>query len=156
MLSLGDQTLWIDQFEQAGRAYPADSDAASLWFQHLVLAVDDMPGAYGRLHNITPISQKGPQLLPSASGGVQAFKFRVPDGHPLELLQVPDGKTPGAWRDRRRLGGQFGLDIDYSAISVADADGRKGHRSGTIGDHPAVLMTVQLHVDAKHEPCHIS
>jgi len=122
MLSLGDQALWVDQFEQAGRAYPADSDAASLWFQHLALVVDDMPGAYGRLHDITPISQDGPQQLPSASGGVQAFKFRDPDGHPLELLQFPAGKTPGVWRDRRRLGGQIGLGIDHSAISVADAE----------------------------------
>ncbi len=38
----------------------------------------------------------------------------------------------------------------------AGVDGRKGHRSGTIGDQPAVLMTVQLHVDSKHEPCHMS
>ena len=121
MLSLGDQILWIDQFEQVGRAYPADSDAASPWFQHFALVVDDMPGAYGRLHGITPISQEGPQQLPGASGGVQAFKFRDPDGHPLELLQFPVGKTPSAWRDRRRLGGQIGLGIDHSAISVADA-----------------------------------
>ncbi len=34
-------------------------------------------------------------------------------------------------------------------------DGRKGHRSGTIGDEPAVLMTVQLHVDPNNEPCHL-
>ncbi len=122
MLSLGDQILWIDQFEQAGRAYPADSDAASLWFQHLTLVVDDIHGAYGRLRDITPISHGGPQLLPASSGGVQAFKFRDPDGHPLELLHFPDRKTPGAWRDRRRLEGQIGLDIDHSAISVADAE----------------------------------
>jgi len=122
VLSLGDQTLWIDQFEQPGRPYPADSDAASLWFQHLALVVDDMNSAYGRLHGIAPISQGGPQLLPVASGGVQAFKFRDPDGHPLELLQFPGGKTPEAWRDRRRLDGQIGLGIDHSAISVADAE----------------------------------
>jgi hypothetical protein len=35
-----------------------------------------------------------------------------------------------------------------------DAQGRKGHRSGTIGDEPAVLMTVQLHVDHVPKPCH--
>ncbi len=122
MLSLGDQTLWIDQFEQVGRAYPADGDAASLWFQHLALVVDDMHSAYGRLRGITPISQEGPQLLPAASGGVQAFKFRDPDGHPLELLQFPDGKTPAAWQNRRGLGGQIGLGIDHSAISVADEE----------------------------------
>jgi hypothetical protein len=27
---------------------------------------------------------------------------------------------------------------------VADADGHKGHRSGTVGDEPAVLMIVQM------------
>ncbi len=122
VLSLGDQILWIDQYEQPGRPYPADSDAASLWFQHLALVVDDIHRAHGCLRGITPISQGGPQLLPSSSGGVQAFKFRDPDGHPLELLRFPAGKTPAAWRDRRRLDGQIGLGIDHSAISVADAE----------------------------------
>ena len=89
--------------------------------QHLALVVDDMHSAYGRLRGITRISQEGPQLLPSSSGGVQAFKFGGPDGHSLELLQFPDGKTPGVWRDRRRLNGQIGLGIDHLAISVADA-----------------------------------
>lgn len=121
MLSLGDQTLWIDQFEQPGRPYSGDSNAASLWFQHLALVVEDIHSAYGRLRGIAPISQEGPQLLPSSSGGAQAFKFRDPDGHPLELLQFPGGGTPGAWRNRRRLDGQIGLGIDHSAISVADA-----------------------------------
>ncbi len=122
VLSLGDQTMWIDQFDQAGRAYPPDSDAASLWFQHLALVVDDMHTAHDRLRGITSISQGGPQQLPSSSGGVQAFKFRDPDGHPLELLQFPDGKMPDVWRDRRRLDGQIGLGIDHSAVSVADVD----------------------------------
>ncbi len=35
-----------------------------------------------------------------------------------------------------------------------DAEGRDGHRSGTIGDEPAVLMTVQLHVAPVSRPCH--
>lgn len=74
VLSLGDQKLWIDQYEQPGRPYPADSDAASLWFQHLALVVDDIQRAYVCLRSITPISQGGPQLLPSSSGGVQAFQ----------------------------------------------------------------------------------
>jgi hypothetical protein len=33
-------------------------------------------------------------------------------------------------------------------------EGRKGHRSGTIGDEPAVLMTVRLHVLPVRKPCH--
>ena len=36
-----------------------------------------------------------------------------------------------------------------------DAEGRKGHRSGTLGDQPAVLMTVQLHVPPVRQPCHL-
>ena len=32
---------------------------------------------------------------------------------------------------------------------TTDAAGRKGHRSGTVGDQPAVLMTVQLHVQPR-------
>ncbi len=36
-----------------------------------------------------------------------------------------------------------------------DAQGRLGHRSGTIGDAPAVLMTVQLHVPPVHRPGHL-
>ena len=122
VMSLGRQTISIDQFEQAGRPYPADSDAASLWFQHLALVVPDMGEAFARLHDVVPISQGGPQQLPSSSGGVQAFKFRDPDGHPLELLQFPGDKTPSAWKVDQKLPGQIGLGIDHSAVSVADAD----------------------------------
>jgi hypothetical protein len=39
---------------------------------------------------------------------------------------------------------------------TADAQGRKGHKSGTIGDQPAVLMTVQLHVPPVKRPCHLT
>jgi hypothetical protein len=49
--------------------------------------------------------------------------------------------------------GEFSFGEDQNCSE--GADGRKGHRSGTIGDQPAVLMTVQLHVDPRREPCHI-
>ena len=35
-----------------------------------------------------------------------------------------------------------------------DVQGRKGHRSGTVGGQPAVLMTVQLHVPPVRRPGH--
>ena len=38
--------------------------------------------------------------------------------------------------------GEFSFGEDQDCREV---DGRKGHRSGTVGDEPAVLMTVQLH-----------
>ncbi len=50
--------------------------------------------------------------------------------------------------------GEFSFGEDQNCRQ--SADGKKGHRSGTIGDQPAVLMTLQLHVDPRREPCHIS
>jgi hypothetical protein len=47
--------------------------------------------------------------------------------------------------------GEFSLGEDQGSILT---DGRKGHRSGTVGDVPAVLMTVQLHVPPTSKPCH--
>jgi hypothetical protein len=38
---------------------------------------------------------------------------------------------------------------------IAGVDGRFGHRSGTIGDQPAVLMTIQLHVPPVRKPGHL-
>jgi len=47
--------------------------------------------------------------------------------------------------------GEFSLGEDQDCT---ETDGRKGHRSGTIGDEPAALMTIQLHVDPQRTPCH--
>lgn len=48
--------------------------------------------------------------------------------------------------------GEFSFGEDQGCT---ETHGRKGHRSGTIGDAPAVLMTVQLQVEPRREPCHI-
>ena len=48
--------------------------------------------------------------------------------------------------------GEFSLGEDQGCAEVG---GRKGHRSGTIGDQPAALMTVRLHIPPIHKPCHI-
>lgn len=122
LLRIGGQSVALDEFEVAGRPYPGDSDAASLLFQHLAFVVGDIADAYARLHDATPISVGGPQHLPPESGGVYAFKFRDPDGHPLELLQFPPAGVPTAWQDRRARAPQIALGIDHSAISVGDAD----------------------------------
>lgn len=46
--------------------------------------------------------------------------------------------------------GEFSFGEDQGCSKT---DGRKGHRSGTIGIEPAVLMTIQLHVEPQHAPC---
>lgn len=48
--------------------------------------------------------------------------------------------------------GAFSFGEDQGCI---EQHGRKGHRSGTIGDAPVALMTVQLHIDPVRQPCHI-
>lgn len=45
----------------------------------------------------------------------------------------------------RREFGVGDLSLGEDQHCVEDTDGRKGHRSGTLGDAPCVLMCVQLH-----------
>ncbi len=121
VLRLGAQEIMLTAFEPAGRAYPTGSTSNDLWFQHFAIIVSDMAAAYRRLQatgRFTPITTGGPITLPPASGGVQAFKFRDDDGHPLELLAFPAGEAPEAWR---ATDGRLFLGIDHSAISVADS-----------------------------------
>ena len=48
--------------------------------------------------------------------------------------------------------GEFSFGEDQGCT---ETDGKKGHRSGTIGNEPAVLMTVQLHRPPQRQPCHV-
>lgn len=48
--------------------------------------------------------------------------------------------------------GEFSFGEDQGC---READDRKGHRSGTIGDEPCCLMTVQLHREPQRQPCHL-
>ena len=116
-MRLGDQEIVLVCFDPAGRPYPAGSTSSDLWFQHFAIIVSDMAAAYAQLEHVgrfVPITAGGPIQLPDSSGGVQAFKFRDADGHPLELLAFPPGGAPTAWQDKDGL---F-LGIDHSAISV--------------------------------------
>lgn len=47
------------------------------------------------------------------------------------------------------------LSLGEDQHCVMDRAGRKGHRSGTAGDGPATLLTVQLHVPPVQQPCHL-
>ncbi len=129
VLRLGAQAIALEAFDVPGAPYPAQGNAASLWFQHLALVVDDIAAAHARLRGGCAITEGGPQRLPPSSGGVSAFKFRDPDDHPLELLQFPAGDTPPAWRGKP-LAGQIGLGIDHSAVSVSDIDASAAFYAG--------------------------
>lgn len=120
-LTLGAQRLELLEFDPPGRPYPRSSSACDLSFQHFAIVVRDMGRAFERLcvtSGWSAISSHGPQRLPASSGGVTAFKFRDPEGHPLELLSFAPEHEPDYWRAAR---GELCLGIDHSAISVADS-----------------------------------
>jgi catechol 2,3-dioxygenase-like lactoylglutathione lyase family enzyme len=123
-LRLGSETIELDQYDAGtSRSIPADSRSNDLWFQHFAIVVSDMDGAYERLQRFSfaPISTK-PQTIPAsnvAAAGIRAFKFKDPDGHPLELLYFPPGKGAPRWQVAH---GRLFLGIDHSAISVADTN----------------------------------
>lgn len=117
-VSLGAQRVELAEAATSGSA-PAPSNATG--FQHLALVVRDMDAAMARLGAVpgwSPISRARPERLPASSGGVQAFKFRDPEGHPLELLAFPPDAVPPAWQGPPGLV----LGIDHTAITVADTE----------------------------------
>jgi catechol 2,3-dioxygenase-like lactoylglutathione lyase family enzyme len=121
-LGLGDEVVELLQFDRPGQRYPDGTTSSDLRFQHFAIVVSDIHLAYQKLLSAggwSAISTDGPQRLPASSGGVTAFKFRDPDGHPLELLAFPDGQMPAHWQ--RRAKGKIFLGIDHSAISVSNS-----------------------------------
>lgn len=119
-MALGREQVEFIRFKEQGRTYPEDSRSPDLWFQHFAIVVSDMDAAYARLRTVEfkPISDGGPQTLPKEDGSVKAFKFRDPDGHPLELLYFPPGQGRRVWHSHnQRL---LDLGVDHTAISVSD------------------------------------
>jgi len=129
-LHLGNQVISLAETQPPGCSYPGEVPGWDLLFQHFAIVVSDMAAAYANLqalHNWTAISTDGPQILPPSSGGVTAFKFRDPEGHPLEMLAFAPGTTPAHWAFRS---GNPCLGIDHSAISVADTSRSVAFYSG--------------------------
>ncbi len=121
-MRIGREEISLVQFISPGVSDPLDSRSNDLWFQHLAIVVTDMRAAYDHLRANNawhPISTEGPQTLPN--GGEQAFKFRDPDGHPLELLCLPPGRGRAVWQQRTSMPGAASLflGIDHSALAVS-------------------------------------
>lgn len=117
-MRLGEQRITLLRFDPPGEAYPTSSTSTDLWFQHCAVVVSDMAQAYDRVMvaGARPITDGGPQHLPANTGGVSAFKFRDPFGHPLELLYFPEGTGDTIWHVP---GGALFRGIDHTAISVS-------------------------------------
>ena len=121
-MRLGDEYIELTEFlAPQGRPAPSDSRSNDVWFQHVAIITTDMNAAYQRLREFkVRHASSGPQRLPDwnkNAGGIRAFYFRDPDGHPLEVLAFPPDKGNLKWHhatDRLFLG------IDHTAIVVSD------------------------------------
>lgn len=120
-LRLGQEKIELLQFEVPGAAYPDSATASDLMFQHFAVVVADMAKAWEHLRGVpgwTAITRGSPQKLPLSAGAVTAFKFRDPEGHPLELLEFPRSGVPEKWAAASPSG--LFLGIDHTAVSVSD------------------------------------
>lgn len=119
-MRLGEQRVTFLAVDPPGAPYPSAAGATDPLFQHLAISVRDMAAAFARLEVLAPvpITRDGPQRLPPSTGGVAAYKFRDPDGHPLELIHFPGGPPAQRWA---KAPGLF-LGIDHSAITVTGLD----------------------------------
>jgi catechol 2,3-dioxygenase-like lactoylglutathione lyase family enzyme len=123
-LKLGDEHIRLMQYlDIHSRPIPPDSQSNDLWFQHLAIVVSDMGRAYAHLQSVSfePISTT-PQTIPPGNkeaAYIQAFKFKDPDCHPLELIWFPSDKGQAKWHQKNN---QLFLGIDHTAIAVADTE----------------------------------
>jgi catechol 2,3-dioxygenase-like lactoylglutathione lyase family enzyme len=109
LLRLNEQVLELTECFPKGAIYPAGASANDHCFQHIAIVKMDIFEAHSLAMQAgaAAISDDGPRRLPARAGGVIAFKFRDPDGHPCEFLQFPADA------------GKASIGYDHSAISVA-------------------------------------
>jgi catechol 2,3-dioxygenase-like lactoylglutathione lyase family enzyme len=123
-MRLGDEFIELTEYlAPKGRPVPVDTRSNDRWFQHVAIIVSDMDQAYAHLrrHKVQHAST-GPQRLPDwnkNAGGIQAFYFRDPDGHHLEILAFPPDKGDPKWRERSE---KLFLGIDHTAIVISDTE----------------------------------
>jgi catechol 2,3-dioxygenase-like lactoylglutathione lyase family enzyme len=100
-----------------------DSRSNDLWFQHFAVVVSDMERAYEHVRQFPVQSiSSAPQTIPESNkgaAGIKAYKFKDPDGHPLELLWFPSDKGRPKWQ---RTDGALFLGIDHSAIGISSTE----------------------------------
>ncbi|MBI2517327.1 MAG: VOC family protein [Opitutae bacterium] len=119
-LRLGAEEIELVEFlTPEGAPFPAGTRSNDRWFQHIAIVVSDMAAAYERLraHHVRHAST-APQRLPDwnpNAGGIEAFYFRDPDGHHLEVIHFPVGKGDPRWQ---QPAGRLFLGIDHTAIVI--------------------------------------
>jgi catechol 2,3-dioxygenase-like lactoylglutathione lyase family enzyme len=123
-MRLGEESIELTEFlAPRGRPVPVDSRANDRWFQHIAIITSDMDRAYRWLReNKVQYASSGPQRLPEwnqSAANIQAFYFRDPDGHFLEVLAFPPDKGQAKWH---RPTDKLFLGIDHTAIVISNTD----------------------------------
>jgi catechol 2,3-dioxygenase-like lactoylglutathione lyase family enzyme len=131
---IGRQRIQLTAVDPPGKPYPPDHASNDQWFQHFALVCRDIATVAARLNDgsADAISSGGPVLLPPSTGSVTAFKFRDPEGHPLELISFPDGVGAPVWQG---MSGKGILGYDHTAISVMDVERSIAFYTGLLGFH---------------------
>jgi len=130
-MKLGDEQIeLVEYLAPRGRSMPEDSRSNDGWFQHVAIIVSDMDKAYRRLREWkVQHASTGPQRLPDwnkNAGGIEAFYFKDPDGHALEILHFPPDKGDRKWQaastGSTTPSAKLFLGIDHTAIAVRDSE----------------------------------
>jgi len=133
-VAVGQQVVKLVAFDPPGRPYPSERASNDQWFQHFSLVCGDIATVWERLEGGSPgeITKSTPVRLPPNTGSVTAFKFRDPEGHPLELISFPRGVGAPVWQETRGTGI---VGYDHTAISVMDVDRSIAFYTGLLGFH---------------------
>ena len=133
-IMVGGHSIKLVAFDPLGQPYPAMRASNDQWFEHVALVAGDMTAAWERLEGGTPgeVTIGAPVLLPPNTGSVTAFKFRDPEGHPLELISFPKGVGAPVWH---QTPGSGILGYDHTAISVMDMERSVDFYTGLLGFH---------------------
>src|SRR5262249_11578657 len=123
-MQLGDEFIGLTEyFAPKGRPITAGARSDARSFQHIAIIVSDMDKAYVWLRqNKVKYASSGSNRLPEwnhNAAGIQAFYFKDPEGHPLEILQFPPDKGAEKWH---QPSDKLFLGIDHTAIVVGDTE----------------------------------
>jgi len=94
LMSLGTMQIELLEYRPSGRGYPGDYKSNDLFGVHLAFQTDDMErdSAMLKTKGVEIISKGGFQTIPQdhpVFAGTKVLYFRDPEGHPLELIQMP-------------------------------------------------------------------
>lgn len=123
-MQLGDEIIELTEYlTPKGRPIPIDSRSNDLWFQHLAIVVSDIDKAYQHLRkfkvqHVSTAPQRLPEFI-KAAAGIEAFYFRDPDGHNLEIIHFPPDKGNPRWQKPTN---KLFLGIDHTAIAVSNTE----------------------------------